>query len=44
MDLDNNNEDSLGAKFYNINNLNKNDLSKIVILELEKLGYKIKKI
>ena len=35
-------DDSLGAKFYTISKLNKNDLSKIVILQLEKLGYKLK--
>lgn len=36
------NDDSLGANFYDINSLNKNNLSEIVILELEKLGYKLK--
>ena len=36
------NDDSLGAQFYNINELKKSDLSKIAILELEKLGYKLK--
>lgn len=41
VELDKNNEDSLGADFYDIKNLTKNDLSKIAILELEKLGYKI---
>ncbi len=41
VELDKNNEDSLGADFYDIKNLTKKDLSKIAILELEKLGYKI---
>ena len=41
VELDRNNEDSLGADFYDIKNLTKKDLSKIAILELEKLGYKI---
>ena len=36
------NDDSLGANFYNINELKKSDLSKIAILEIEKLGYKLK--
>ena len=40
--IDDINDDSLGAKFYTISKLNKNDLSKIVILQLEKLGYKLK--
>lgn len=40
--IDETNDDSLGAEFYNIDNLHKNDLSKIAILELEKLGYKLK--
>lgn len=35
------NDDSLGANFYNINELKKSDLSKIAILEIEKLGYKL---
>lgn len=33
------NDDSLGAEFYNINDLEKDKLSELVILELEKLGY-----
>lgn len=33
------NDDSLGADFYPIKNLKKEDLSSIVILELVKLGY-----
>ncbi len=39
--IDEQNDDSLGASFYEIDKLNKNDLSKIAILELEKLGYKL---
>ena len=42
IQIDNQNDDSLGAEFYNINNLTKNKLSSIAILELEKLGYKLK--
>lgn len=38
--LDKINDDSLGANFYNINELSKEKLSKISIIELEKLGYK----
>ena len=38
--IDEVNDDSLGADFYEIDKLNKNELSKIVIMELEKLGYK----
>ena len=36
------NDDSLGADFYNINQLTENELSEIAILELTKLGYKLK--
>ncbi len=35
------NDDSMGAKFYEIKNLKKSNLSSIAILELEKLGYKL---
>lgn len=35
------NDDSLGAKFYNINTLKKSELSDIANLEIEKLGYKL---
>lgn len=35
------NDDSLGAEFFNISKLSKNELSAIAILELEKLGYKL---
>lgn len=40
--IDEKNDDSLGADFYDISELSKNDLSKIAIMELEKLGYKLK--
>lgn len=39
IDIDSKNDDSLGAKFYKINELKKEELSKIAILVLEKLGY-----
>lgn len=35
------NDDSLGAEFFNINELSKKELSAIAIMELEKLGYKL---
>lgn len=41
INIDKQNADSLGAKFYNINSLKKNELSDIAVLEIEKLGYKI---
>lgn len=37
--LDENNDDSLGAEFYEIENLSKENLSAITIMELLKLGY-----
>lgn len=39
--IDDVNDDSLGADFYEISNLMKNELSAIAIMELEKLGYKL---
>ena len=39
LEIDDQNDDSLGANWYNIKNLDKNKLSKIAILELEKLNY-----
>ena len=39
--LDNQNDDSLGADFYEIKKLKKKKLSAITILELEKLGYQL---
>lgn len=41
MKVDEINDDSLGADFYDINKLSKKELSQIAILELEKLGYKL---
>ena len=38
--IDRQNDDSLGADFYNIFALKKENLSAIALLELEKLGYK----
>lgn len=40
--IDEVNDDSLGAEFYEINSLSKDNLSAITLLELNKLGYKIK--
>jgi len=34
--------DSLGAEWYNINELDKNELTPFVVFSLEKLGYKLK--
>ena len=42
VQIDEINNDSLGAKFYNIKDLRKDNLSLIAILELEKLGYDLK--
>jgi mutator protein MutT len=41
MKIDEANDDSLGANYYDINILRKSNLSDIAILELEKLGYKL---
>ena len=41
INIDSQNDDSLGADFYEIKKLSKNKLSEIAILELEKLGYNI---
>ena len=40
--IDEQNDDSMGADFYEISKLDKSKLSNIAILELEKLGYKLK--
>jgi len=40
--LDTFNDDSLGAEFYDIDKLDKDNLSAITILELENLGYNLK--
>ena len=42
LEVDEVNDDSLGADFYEIDKLSKDELSSIAILELEKLGYKLK--
>lgn len=42
IEINNVNDDSLGADFYPIKDLKKENLSAIAILELEKLGYKVK--
>lgn len=42
IELDNKNDDSLGADFYSINYLKKSEVSSIVLLELEKLGYSLR--
>lgn len=39
--IDEQNDDSLGAKFYEIGKLKKSELSNIANLEIEKLGYKL---
>lgn len=39
VEIDNQNDNSLGADFYDIESLKKEELSYITILELEKLGY-----
>ena len=39
--IDNQNDDSMGAEFYDINKLLELNLSAIVILELKKLGYNL---
>ena len=39
--IDSINDDSRGAKFYNIKDLKKDNLSDIALLEIEKLGYRI---
>lgn len=40
--IDEVNDDSLGADFYEISKLKKVELSAIAILELEKMGYDLK--
>ena len=42
IQIDEINDDSLGAEFYDIDKLTKDNLSAIAILELEKLGYRLK--
>lgn len=40
--IDEKNDDSLGAEFYEISNLRKNEISAIALMELEKMDYLIK--
>lgn len=42
INIDKQNDDSMGAKYYEINKLSKSELSDIAILEIESLGYKLK--
>lgn len=42
LNVDEVNDDSLGADFFDIDKLSKKELSMIAIMELEKLGYKLK--
>ena len=42
VEITDQNDDSLGANFYQIDSIKKKDLSKIAIIGLEKLGYSIK--
>ena len=41
VEIDSQNNDSYGASICNVNNLKKDSLSKIAILELEKIGIKL---
>ena len=41
ISIDSINDDSKGAKWYEINSLRKSNLSSIAIIEIEKLGYKL---
>ncbi len=41
VEVDSVNDDSLGAEWFDISTLTKNQLSSIALLELEKLGYNI---
>lgn len=43
VEIDEVNNDSLGADFYDIDKLDKNSLSAVALLELEKMGYIIEK-
>ena len=42
VEIDNENDDSLGANYYKISELKEEDLSLIAKLELEKLGYELR--
>ncbi len=41
IDINEKNDDSLGAKYYKISDLKKSELSSIANLEIEKLGYNL---
>lgn len=41
VEVDEQNDDSLGANFYDINKLKREELSAITIMELEKISYKL---
>jgi len=41
IEIDSQNDDSMGADFFDLSKLQKKDLSAIAILELEKLGYNL---
>ena len=43
VDITEQNDDSLGAEFYEISKLKEKELSAIALMELNKLGYKLKK-
>ena len=43
IEIDGKNDDSLGSEFYSIKELERDKLSSIAILELEKLGYELRK-
>jgi len=42
INIDSKNYDSLGAKYYNIDDLKKEQLSDIASIEISKLGYKLR--
>lgn len=42
VEIDEVNDDSLGAEFYEIDSLSKDNLSAMALLELNRLGYEIK--
>jgi len=41
IEIDEQNDDSLGANYFDIKSLTRDDLSEIAIMELEKLGYSL---
>lgn len=42
INIDSKNDDSLGAEFYEISKLKKEEVSTITLIELQKLGYSLK--